>query len=370
MNTTPPSWNPASPLPDAFLTLPAQIYANDPFWLGEDPAAVRRQFSAANPWFAQGVAWVGAVPGQARLAGFVVPGQQIDGEQAAFFGFWETINELAPNLQLFNELKDWARAQGATRLYGPINFTTFGPNRLRTDAFEHGAFPGEPWNPDYYPALAAQLGLDTRYRYVSTFARIDEIIPAVKADYLRVRPKLEQAVRFTEMTPEFWLSHLDELYGFVGQVFGANFAYTPISRDTFGVVCGESFARKFCPRTSILALAHDGHIAGFFLVYPDYSPLMRHALAQPVAPDDIDFQQHAALLPRPRQALAKTGGVHPDFRAFGLFTAMSCELTLRAEGVYDAIAGALVREDNASLNFAARHGQARHHHYALYGTPL
>ena len=38
------------------------------------------------------------------------------------------------------------------------------------------------------------------------------------------------------------------------------------------------------------------------------------------------------------------------------------------EGVYDEIAGALVREDNASLNFAARHGQSRHHHYALYGS--
>ncbi|RZU48197.1 hypothetical protein EV700_0098 [Fluviicoccus keumensis] len=364
------SWNPSAVLPDAFLDLPARIYANDPFWLGEDPASVRQQFSALNPWFDEGQAWVGVVPGKARLAGFVVPGQLVDGEQAAFFGFWETINELEANLQLFDELKSWARVHGATRLYGPINFTTFGANRVRLDGFEHGAFPGEPWNPDYYPVLLEQLGLDIRYRYISTFAKVDEIIPPVKRDYLRVKPQLEQAIRFKPMTADYWVDHLDELYGFVGQVFGANFAYTPISLETFRQVCGPDFARKFCPQTSVLAESLDGRIAGFFLVYPDYGPLMRQTLPAPLPTALVDYDSCAALLPQPRLALAKTGGVHPDFRTFGLFTAMSCELTLRAEGVYDEIAGALVREDNASLNFAARHGTARHHHYALFGTPL
>ncbi|MDO8329063.1 MAG: hypothetical protein Q7T36_01165 [Fluviicoccus sp.] len=362
------AWNPSTPLPEAFLTLPAQIYANDPFWLGEDPQSVRQQFSGLNPWFNDGLAWIGVIPGKARLAGFVVPGQLIDGEQATFFGFWETINDMDVNLKLFNELKAWAGEHGATRLYGPINFTTFGANRLRLDAFENGAFPGEPWNPDYYPALMEQLGMDIRYRYISTFAKVDEIIVPIKRDYVRVKPQLAQAIRFKSMTAEYWLSHLDELYGFVGQVFGANFAYTPISLETFRQVCGADFAARFCPQTSVLAESLDGRIAGFFLVYPDYGPLMRQSLPNPVSSKDIRFYPWAGQLPRPRMALAKTGGVHPDFRSFGLFTAMGCELTLRAEGVYDEIAGALVREDNASLNFAARHGQARHHHYALYGS--
>ncbi len=363
-------WPPGSPLPDAFLALPARIYRDDPFWLGEDPQDLTRQFSPANPWFAQGKAWIGVIPGQARLAGFRVPGQVIDGEEAAFFGFWDSIDDDAPNDALFAALKDWARASGATRLYGPINFTTFGANRLRLDAFEHGAFPGEPWNPPYYPALLARQGFDIRYKYLSTFAKVADILPDVQRDYLRVRPKLEQAVRFSEMTPEFWLENLDELYGFVHQVFGANFAYTPITLETFRQVCGASFARKFCPKTSILARAHDGRIAGFFLVYPDYAPLLRQANPSRVDAGAVNWAEHFPQLPAPRLALAKTGGVHPDFRAIGLFTAMGCELTLRADGIYDEIAGTLVREDNASLHFAARHGQARQHHYALYGSPL
>lgn len=362
------------PLPDAFVALPEQLHGSNPLWLGEDTDALRTAFSVQeNKWFCapdNGRAWLGVVPQQARLAGFFRPGQLIDGEAAAFFGYWECAeNSLAANQALFDALRDWARAQGATRLYGPINFTTFGAYRVRQDAFAAGAFPGEPWNPPHYPSLLAQLGLAIRYTYQSTFNDTAAIIDAVKADYLRVKPVLEKSVSLTAMTPDFWLANLDEIYGFVDQVFGGNFAYTPISRAAFIAQCGEPFALRFCPRTSVLARTHDGRIAGFFLVYPDYSPLLQRGNPQRVQASEIRHALHFDALPRPRRGLARTGGVHPDFRALGLFTAMSCELMLRAEGVYERMAATLVREDNRSLNFAARHA-AETHHYALYQQSL
>lgn len=360
------AWDGQQPLPDDFVQLPYHIYANDEFWLGEDETSLRQQLSHKNSWFTTGKAWLGVIPKQARLVGFFQETQVIDGEAAAFFGFWESTDNLEANQLLFSAFTDWAQQQGAKRIYGPINFSTFGANRLRTDSFEYGAFPSEPWNPPYYPVLLAQLGYQTRYRYLSTFSPLADIIAAIEKDYLRVKPKLEQHFNITSMTPDFWLAHLPELYGFVDEVFGANFAYTPISFDTFQAQCGANFALKFCPKSSVLATTKDGRIAGFFLVYPDYSPLMRFRQLDSVSANDINYAQHYRLLPQPRTALAKTGGVHPDFRAFGLFTAMSCELSLRARGHYEQIAGTLVREDNASLNFAARHGTARKHHYALY----
>ncbi|MCH8499843.1 MAG: hypothetical protein LAT63_15305 [Marinobacter sp.] len=360
---------PGQSVPKAFLDLPGQIYRDDPHWLGEDPDSVCAQFSQQNPWFKNGQAWLGVVPEQARLAGFTCP-RQVDGETVCFFGFWEGINELAPHQWLFEALQTWARKQGATRLYGPINFSTFSSYRLRLDAFEQGAFPGEPWNPDYYPDLLTQLGFNCRYRYLSTFNQTTDVVGTVEADYLRVKPKLEQAVRMEAMTPAFWMSHLDELYGFVDEVFGANFAYTPISREAFHAYCGTAFASRFCPHSSVLARSLDGRIAGFFLLFPDYAPLLRQQQSTPVAAADLRYDRHAALLPRPRRGLAKTGGVHPDFRSLGLFTAMSCELSLRAEGRYQELAAALVREDNNSRQFALRHGTAAQRHYGLFQRGL
>src|SRR6218665_2047014 len=169
-------------------------------------------------------------------------------------------------------LREWAQAQGATRLYGPINFTTFGAYRLRLDSFDAGAFPGEPWSPAYYPSLLEQLGFTLRYRYFSTFNNLDDIVKTVGPDYLRVKPKLEQAITFEAVTPEFWMSNLPELYGFVDQVFGGNFAYTPLNFEAFVAACGAPFADRHCPQTSVLARAKDGRVAGFFLTFPDYGP--------------------------------------------------------------------------------------------------
>lgn len=358
-------WDPRQPLPEAFVALPALVYAGDGAWLGEDSAALREQFGANNPWFEKGRAWLGVVPGVARLAGFCQD-QVVDGERVAFFGFWEGLEDLAAHRQLFDALADWAREQGATRLYGPINFSTFGAYRLRLDAFEHGAFPGEPWNPPYYAALLEALGFGVRYRYFSTFNATADVVASVGPEYLRLKPRLETLVRLEALTPGFWMAHLDELYTFVDQVFGANFAYTPISREAFGRQCGAPFAERFCPRTSILALAPDDSIAGFFLVYPDYGPLLRQDAGAARIHGPVRYAQYFDQLPHPRCGLARTGGVHPDFRSLGLFSAMSCELSLRAEGLYDEMAAPLVREDNNSRQFALRHGRARQHHYGLF----
>lgn len=362
------AWDPSAELPEAFVALPAQVYADDPHWLGEDPAALRAQFSAANPWFDQGRAWLGVVPGVARLAGFC-QGQVVDGERVAFFGFWEGVDDLAAHRRLFDGLAAWARAQGATRLYGPINFTTFGAYRLRLDAFEHGAFPGEPWNAPWYASLLDMLGFELRYRYFSSFNAADDVIAAVRREYLPLKPKVEAMVRLEALTPAFWMDHLDELYTFVDQVFGANFAYTPISRAAFGQQCGAAFAERFCPRTSVLARDPGGRIAGFFLVYPDYGPLLRQGADGRVS-GPVRYAEHFERLPRPRRALARTGGVHPDYRSLGLFSAMSCELSLRGEGLYDEFCAPLVREDNNSRQFALRHGRARQHHYGLFARGL
>jgi len=363
------AWQPNMELPEAFIDLPQQLYADDPYWLGEDSQALRSQFGADNPWFAEGQAWLGVIPDQARLAGFVT-GQQIDGETVAFFGFWESINALQPNQQLFQALSDWARAQGATRLYGPINFNTFGAYRVRLNAFDGGAFPGEPWNPDYYPQLLDELGLNLRYRYLSSFNDTVQVAASVRDDYLRVKPKLERTVSLEPLDGDFWMANLDELYGFVDQVFGGNFAYSKLALEAFRSYCGAPFAERLCPHSSVLARAHDGRIAGFFLVYPDFAPLLRHSNQQRVPTASLSYAEHYPQLPTPRRALAKTGGVHPNFRELGLFTAMGCELSLRAESRYQHIAGTLVREDNNSRQFALRHGDTKTHNYGLYQGAL
>lgn len=370
------SWNPDWTLPAEFGEVAQRIYRSDGFWLGENTEDLQRLFSRANRYFEQNRAWVGVRDGKARLAGFFEPGKTINDEAVAFFGYWEGEDQLSLHQDLFREFEDWARAQGAKTVYGPINFTTYSAYRLRLDKFEQGCFPGEPWNPSYYPALMEALGYSIGYRYRTDIVHdLAGMMEKNRASFDMVRAGVKQAgFTLTELTGDYWLSQLDYLYEFVDAIFGGNFAYSRISKEAFVAACGEPFAKKLCPKSSVLALDGNGDMAGFFLNFPDYGPLCRRAhaasVAAPVALADANYAEHFDLLPHPRLALAKTTGVHPRYRKSGLFVSMAVELTARSmTSGFDHAAGCLVREDNFSALYTARHGQETRW-YALYAKSL
>ena len=304
------------------------------------------------------------------MAGFFNPSLSVDDHRPAFFGYFETVQQPDAAQHLFADLADWARAQGATALYGPINFTTYNAYRIKLDQFHRRAFPGEPYNRPWYAHVLERCGFSLRYRYAT---RINEdvnlMIPAVNAFYSGQREKVNAAFDIRTVDGDFWLAHLDELYQTIDSIFGANFAYSPIDLETFRRSCGEPFARRLCPKSSVAAFDRQQRLAGFFLCFPDYSPLLNQGADNRLSADQIHYAEHFDQLPESKLALAKTGGVHPDYRQGGLFNALSCELSLRLQPHYEQVAGAMVREDNPSYRFAARFGdQARH--YGLYWKTL
>jgi hypothetical protein len=350
------NWTPKQPLPDVFFDIAKRVYAANPLWIAENVAQIKQQFSEANSYFDKACAQVFLSDDCARLVGFFNPENKIENEQVAYFGFWETHDDFEVNKQIFAAFESWAKQQGAQRIYGPINFSTYGENRLRIDGFENKPFIGEPANPEYYPQFLQQLGFTIKYGYAS-YIHEDS-----RALAMQMQGPLEQALTRLEQSDlgefsiekldgETWMDHLDQLYPLVDMIFKQNFAYTPISEQTFKAQCGENFAKKLCPNTSVLVKDNHGDIAGFFLVYPDYSELVNQSgLGIDVA--DVNYDEHFKLLTKPRLALAKTGGIHPKYRSSGLFTIMSMQLTVWSHDYYEHISGAMVREDNHSIHYA------------------
>ena len=151
-------FKPEDGLGDDFFRIAQEVYSGDLRWIPEDENAVRTSFSPQNPYFKSCEVWVQTQDRDARLVGFFNPSLRILDETVAFFGFWETGEDLEPNRQLFQKMEGWAKAKGAKRIYGPINFTTFGDYRLRLQESQDGPYPGEPYNPPYYISLLADLG--------------------------------------------------------------------------------------------------------------------------------------------------------------------------------------------------------------------
>lgn len=365
------SWTGERVLDEAFLRVAREVYAGDPEWLPEDPAQLRFLFSHHHPYLAYGKVWVGFSEKKARLAGFFDPRLTIEGHRCAYFGFWETQDEAAINVQLFQRFEAWARALGATRVYGPINFNTYGLYRLRTNDFGEPCFQGEPYNPAHYPALMQALGYQVASQYYSQF---EHDIPAMQKrmqpQYEKARNKMGEAFELVALTPQFWNDNIEAIYGLSEQVFQSNFAYTPITLNIFKRVCGDGFIRKAHPQASIAAIdRRNGNIAGMFICFPSWGPLLKQGSPVKIDANTIDYLRDVHQLPRPRLALAKTAGVAPDYRNYGIFTVILYQLVQQAlASGFEHYCGALVKEDNISLGMALKASIRRT--YALYWKSL
>lgn len=312
---------------DEFVELPWTVYRDDPVWIPEDPAGLRRRFSAENAWFARGEARWWCIPGVARLAAFFVPGLRVAGKSVAYFGLWETTGDVEANRGLFTAAESWARARHAEELVGPIDFTTFSRYRLLTGGNATARpFLQEPYNPPSYPGILRRLGyaeLPIRYfTHVLTPEHQRRLADRLAPDVERVQAL---GYRLQRVTPELWMANLPALHSVCDAVFGEQFAYTPLSYDEFTEQCGERFIRRIEPDASVAMWAPDGTLVGFALNYPDWSPLLTlDAGSARLRPDEIDHAKHLELLrARPQMDwLGRTGGILPAHRGHGAMGAM------------------------------------------------
>jgi GNAT superfamily N-acetyltransferase len=358
-------------LDDAFVDLPRHVYADDPHWIPEEESVIRRAFSSSNAWFAQGHAATFSVEGRARLAVFRTRSCLIDGQDAAFFGFFESDGDSATAKALLDAAAEWARNAGASVLYGPINFNTFGSYRLRLSAEPGGMpFPGEPYNRPEYSAILAENGFCEAMRYVSQVS--DFGVNAAEAQRNAAEKLMAAGYSFEPLDGARWLELLPQIHRMADEIFGDAFAYSRVSFDEFAAGYGEGTAKRLCPHTSVLALGPSGDIAGFLVSFPHYGPLLiQGSTIGRVGLSELSYDVHQPMLVAAgeRTAVAKTIGVRPAHRQHGLMNAIGAIAIERGRGRYDRWIAALVRENNVSRRFAEQHN---HHlrRYALYRRSL
>jgi hypothetical protein len=148
---------------DRFLKFSYRIYRDDPCWVAPLLMDLHKVFSHANPLFehAEMQLWMAVREGQAvgRVAGVVDHTfNRVQQDRAAFFGFFEVVNDPEVSGRLLETVAVWARQRGLTRLLGPMNPTSNDECGLLVEGFETPPAIMMPYNPSYYHALLASAG--------------------------------------------------------------------------------------------------------------------------------------------------------------------------------------------------------------------
>lgn len=324
-------------LPAGFFTVGRRPYEALPFRPDDDPEVVREVFRMEAT---RNETILYTDHASLRLVG-IFP----HGSAEAYFGFWETEEALPPNREAFARLEADARQRGREVVTGPLHFNTFGRYRLRLNEPSWGMFDREPVNPAYYPALLGQLGYAVRSTFESRLIR-KETVPDVYVDKGGLLAALGAIpFEFIPLDEAAWVRYEDEIAELVHQVFSANPAYKPVSREQFALLYNRRFAAKLCPHSSVLFRDKaSGKLAAMSFCHPNY-----HALPGPPG-GTPDFARDFPDLPR-KVLLAKSVGVHPAFRRQGLMACLGAYAMLSFRELYDEVIFCLMRSDNFSLHF-------------------
>ncbi|HMI04703.1 MAG TPA: hypothetical protein VK541_19600 [Pedobacter sp.] len=326
-------------IPDSFFKIPEKIYEKSPVKPTEEPEAIRSFFAMEA---IQHDIILYTDHEHFRLAG-IFP----KAEPAAYFGFWESVADSELHEQAFRLLENDAREKGRVNLTGPINFSTFQANRLRVgDSPSWGMFDKEPVNPVYYPDLLSAIGFQEKLTYETRLISRKNL-PALFANKNEFVKAISQIpFDFITLNLENWKLYEHDIFQLMHIIFKENPFYKAISYKQFQIIYSHRFAEKLCPHSSVLIRDQaSGQLVAICMCQPNY-----HALYPSVKEPDFarDFEKlnHKTLM-------AKTFGVHPDFRRQGLLNYMGAYgmLTL-IDGIYEDVLLCLMRSDNYSAHFS------------------
>lgn len=227
-----------------------------------------------------------------------------------------------------------ARAQGATRLLGPMDGTTWNSYRLVTESDSSAPFLMEPTSgPDDRTAFEA-AGFAPVARYFSARGKLAEMDRT---------PPIAPGIRVAHWDGTDPEGHFSRVHDLSLQAFARNPFFTPITREAFlGLYI--PFVPVLRPELVLFACDERDALVGFLFGIPNYN--------EGSTPETVILKSYASLRHGAGQAL--TAIFHDTARAAGFSTTIH----------------ALMHETNVSAERSARLGARPFRRYALMGKVL
>jgi hypothetical protein len=313
---------------DRFLQVSYGIYDGDPLWVAPLLMDLKKVFTDANPLFQHAAMqlWVASSAGRdvGRIAGIVDHHHnRAANDQAAFFGFFECVNDSQVSRRLFETVADWARGQGLKRLLGPMNPTTNDECGLLVEGFDSSPVFMMTYNPRYYVDLLEADGFrkardliafhfDLR---VMPLDRLGRIAAKVRARHPEItfRPVLRK-------TLERDLVKVKEVYNAAWQ---DNWGFVPMTDAEM-----DFMAARLKPllMEGLIRLAEAGsEPIGFLLALPDYNVGIKPLRGRMLTPKLLGFIPYVLGWKYPDMVRVLTLGVTEKYRAKGIESVLLIE---------------------------------------------
>lgn len=358
-----------------FLSVPDQLYRDEPMYTPPLRSDLARSLSADNPLWRDGrgerdlfVAYQGV-----RAVGRIVAhvhhaSNQRHGEKIGLFGYLDCADDREVAEALLATAADRHQRAGLTTLRGPYELTISGCVGAMVGGFDEPASFSQSWNPPHLPRLLEALGFEVALR-LTTF-RLDDVArldpDALLGDKQRAW-LADPRVRVRSFDPARFDQDLAAAMQLLNQAFSDNFGFVPLSPPEVAFMAAP-MKRVLRPELTMF-VELDGRPVGVGMMLPDFHVLFRRMSGRLWPLGWAQFLLGSRALDA---AVAQFIATDPELQNQGLMRILVAEALrrLRAAG-FRTLDGTWISDSNPrSRAQALAMGMREKHRLALFSRAL
>lgn len=255
--------------------------------------------------------------------------------QAAFFYYFDAVDDEEVSRALLDAACDWARGRGRNEMIGPKGFIMSDGVGVLVEGFEHRPAMGMPYNYAYYDKLLTCYGFVKHYDHLSGHIHVQgrEQLPERLFDIAeRVKAKRGFWIKSFPTKKEL-MSWAERIGKVVDESFAGNQDYCPITLEE-AKMAAQQLVEVADPRLIKIVMKGDD-IAGFCFGFPDLSAAIQRCGGQM-----LPFGWYFLLreYKRTRWINANGLGLLPQYQGLGANAVLYTELarTISDFGFQDA----------------------------------
>lgn len=239
----------SSKLFNDFLYLPYKLFKNDKMWVPPLLMDERKTFNKkTNP----ALAWCdykiflaykdGELCG--RIVGIINNKANARWERKYLrFGWFDTVNDVNVAKALFDELQQWGKTCGLTKIVGPMGFTDMDKEGMMVEGFDTLCPMASLYNPAFYPPLIESLGFKKEIDWIQYEIPANQPVPEKMT---RINNLIAQKYHLTIVEglskKQLAKRYGEKLFQTLNKAFSNLYGYVPLSDEMIQYYIKQYFA--------------------------------------------------------------------------------------------------------------------------------